>query len=626
MLDRMADKLAHRGPDGEGRYLRGAVGLAHRRLAILDVAAGAQPMVDDSDRVAISYNGEIYNFRQLRRELEGDGWTFRTHCDTEVILVGYLAWGLSVVDRLRGMFAFALWDGRSETCHLARDPLGIKPLYFSLDEGRLLFASELPALLEAWNGPRVLSMTALEDYLALGYVPDPDCLVAGVEKLPPGSMISVPVRGAARRQQHWAPAVAPPDPNARPDDARPDAGTLLDRLSASVKRRLIADVPLGAFLSGGLDSSTIVGLMTRLNGPGVKTCVIASDDPAHDEAAAAQEVATHFAADHQARTATATDGALLDLIPALYGEPLADISALPTFRVSQLARERVTVALSGDGADELFLGYRRYRMHGMEERLRRWLPRWLQKGVIAPLARLMPKLDRAPRWLRPKATLEGLARTSAQAYFNSVARGPDRDRLPLYSRDARDRLGDYRAVHRFERLDREAASLPPLARARHIDLKTWLPGDILTKVDRASMACGLEVRVPFLDRDFVDWALTLPTDGMIAKGQGKWPLRRAIRGFVPHSVLDRPKKGFDVPLGQWLRGAMAPALDSLLSEEGWLASSGLFDPGRVADLVRAHKAGHGDHGQILWSLLVLDRCAKALDIRVDPGVTDQTGP
>ncbi|TNE60680.1 MAG: amidotransferase 1, exosortase A system-associated [Alphaproteobacteria bacterium] len=614
VLRRMTDQIAHRGPDGEGFHWGRGVALGHRRLAILDETGGVQPMYGADDQVVITYNGEIYNFQLLRRELELLGHVFRTdHSDTEVLLHAYLEWGRECVNRLRGMFAFAIWDNRTGELMLARDRLGIKPIYHcTLPDGTFLFGSELKALLAYPGIPRKLRLDALEDYLALGYVPDPKTIIDGIQKLSAGHIL-IRRRGQMhhRPERYWAPDVSTPPVKAN------DEGEFLERLEEAVKMRMVADVPLGAFLSGGIDSSTVVGLMSRNNPEPVETCAIGSEDPAYDESGFAQMAADHFGTHHRLRLSSARDGFLLKRMAQVFDEPFADLSALPTYRVCGLASEKVKVALSGDGGDELFAGYRRYRFHMMEEGLRAGLPEGFRRTVFGTLARVYPKLDRAPKFLRAKSTFEALARSSVDAYFQSVSRTPDRERLRLHSAKMTARLAGYHPHETFRDVAAEVPGAHPLSMVQYIDFMTWLPGDILTKVDRASMAHSLEVRVPILDHKFVEWGLRFDPDSRIHEGEGKSIFKRAVRGFLPDQIIDRPKRGFDVPAVQWLRHELAPELEKLQNSE-ILMDTGLLDRRAIARMADEHLRESRDHHATLWSLLTLDRSLKRLEL--DTGV------
>ncbi|MDZ7829189.1 MAG: XrtA/PEP-CTERM system amidotransferase [Halofilum sp. (in: g-proteobacteria)] len=600
LIERMNTVQYHRGPDDGGVHVEPGLGLGHRRLAIIDLSpAGHQPFFNDAGDVGVVYNGEIYNFRELRTELEGLGYRFRSNCDTEVIVHGWSAWGEACVDRFRGMFAFGLWDREQQTLFLARDRLGIKPLYYALlPDGTLLFASELKALAEHPDLPREIDPCAVEDYFAFGYVPDPRSIFRHVRKLRPGHRLSVR-RGepVPESEAYWS-LRFPDDHHAGDVDALGEE--LIARLREAVEIRKIADVPLGAFLSGGVDSSAVVAMMAQAGGDPVKTSSISFGQPEFNESAWAEQVARRYGTDHEVREVSPDDFSLIDRLAGLYDEPFADSSAIPTYRVCELARSGVTVALSGDGGDEGFGGYRRYRWFVQEQRVRRLLPRALRAPVFGAAGRLYPKLNRAPRFLRAKATLQSLALDPLEGYLDSVAvvKTPLRERL--YSREFQRELQGYHAV---EVLRAHAANGPedPLLQAQHLDFHTYLPGDILTKVDRASMAHSLEVRVPVLDHHLMEWAAGLPPGLKLHRGEGKYLFKRALRPYLPDDILYRRKMGFAVPLAHWFRGPLAQRLrDELLAPE--LLDSGLFDADSIRHLIDQHQAGDWDHSAPLWAL------------------------
>ncbi len=508
LLQRMNDSQAHRGPDGEGLHLEPGVGLGHRRLSIIDVATGQQPLYNEDGSVVVVFNGEIYNYQELIPELQALGHAFHTRSDTEVIVHAWEAWGERCVERFRGMFAFALHDRNRETLFMARDRLGVKPLFYSLlPDGTLLFGSELKSLLVHPGLGREIDPCAVEEYFALGYVAEPRTIFKGCQKLPPGHRLTI------RRGQALPPTVEYWDVRFTLDRqiTLEEACEELDRrLQESVRLRMISEVPLGAFLSGGVDSSAVVATMARISSEPVNTCSIAFDDPAFDETRFAQQVAERYRTRHFVDQVASDDFDLVDQLAGIYDEPYADSSAIPTYRVCQLARKHVTVALSGDGGDENFGGYRRYRLHMMEERLRAALPLGVRRPVFGLLGRVYPKADWAPRVFRAKTTFEALARTSVEAYLHSVSIIREPMRGELFSPAFRSKLAGYSVNEVFNRHARSAGTDDPLALVQYLDLKTYLVGDINTKVDRASMAHSLEVREPLMDHPLVEWLASLP--------------------------------------------------------------------------------------------------------------------
>ncbi len=610
LLAAMNDMHVHRGPDEQGLYRAGPVGLGHRRLSIIDLASGQQPMRAADDAAVICYNGEVYNFPALRKELEALGHRFNTHCDTEVILNAYLQWGIDAVKRLRGMFAFAIWDQRQRQLVLARDRLGIKPLYYAeLADGSLLFGSELKSLLKHPGLERAIDAQAVEDYFALGYVPDPKTILQSARKLPAGHILVAgcddkPLRPAAYWDVRFAAAVGV--------DSKAWQDELIARLREAIEIRLIADVPLGAFLSGGVDSSAVVALMAGLSGSPVNSCAIGFDRAPYDETQYAQRVAARYRTNHDVEVVAADDYDLIDRLAFHYDEPFADNSAIPTYRVSALARRRVTVALSGDGGDEVFAGYRRHAMHMREEQVRAMLPLGLRRALFGGLARLYPKMDWAPRFLRAQSTFAGLSMTGAQAYAQSVAITAPRQREALFSADMRRTLGGYRGTDLIEAAIDQAPCDDPLSAIQYADIKTNLVGGILTKVDRASMAHGLEVRVPMLDHKLVEWAATMPAAEKLKGGEGKAVLKQALRDYLDDDLLYRPKMGFVTPISDWFRGPLRPRIEAL-AQNGRLLDRGYFDAKGLADLVSAHVQGRRDHGRALWALTMFDASLAHID-------------
>ncbi len=610
-VERMTDVLAHRGPDGAGVWTAPGVGLGHRRLSIIDVAGSPQPMHSASERLVITFNGEIYNFRDLRKELEARGVKFRTEGDTEVILAAYEQWGADCVSRLNGMFAFAIYDQKRRELFLARDRFGVKPLFYvQLSDGSIAFASELKGLLAHPLMRREADPRAVEDYMAWGYVPDHRSILKGVQKLPAGHTLLLkhdsPV---SQPQQYWDISFA----ERHKGKARDLEAELLHHLQQAVTSRMVSDVPLGAFLSGGVDSSSVVAFLAEASRQPVKTCSIGFDVASADETGYAQQVARIFGTDHNARTVSADQFDAIDTIAGMFDEPFADASALPTWRVCQLARETVTVALSGDGADEAFAGYRRQVFHAHEERLRALIPDPLRRHVIGPLGRIYPKADWAPRPLRAKTTLLSLAGSGEEGYARALSFLPPEGRFAIYSSDLAGDLGSYRAEQPLYDLMAKAPMRSGLDQAQYADLKFWLPGDILTKVDRTSMATSLEAREPLLDHRLVEFAAGLP-EGLRVKGrQGKWLLKKAMSRYLPDDILYRPKQGFVTPIADWLRGPLAGKARGI-AKSAMLARTGWFDNARLAAIAEDHIAGRADHSRLLWQLIMLDRSLARLGI------------
>ncbi|MBB5687389.1 XrtA/PEP-CTERM system amidotransferase [Sphingobium boeckii] len=599
----MSDVLAHRGPDGSGVWTAPGVGLGHRRLSVIDLGGGAQPMVSADGRIAISYNGEVYNFAEVRAELERLGHVFRTHSDTEVILHGWRQWGVDCLSRFHGMFAFALFDAHKQSLFLARDRLGVKPLHYArLSDDSLAFASELKGLLVDPALRRAPDLRAIEDYMAFGYVPDDACIVSGVEKLAAGHYLLITRGKAMVRPVRWWDV----DFGLRAEGSQKALEEeLVERMRAAVTSRMVSDVPLGAFLSGGVDSSAVVALMAEASSRAVKTCSIGFDQSDLDESRYADLVAQRFATDHRKRAVAVDDYALIDTLVDAFDEPFADASALPTYRVCQLARESVTVALSGDGADEAFAGYRRYAFQQGEERVRGFIPAAVRELLFGALGKFYPKADWAPRPLRAKATLQALGLSGEEAYARAVGVTPPEMRARLFSADVPRELRGHRAEARYVEIMRGAPGRDALDRAQYADLKIWLPGDILTKVDRMSMAVGLEAREPWLDHRLIQFAASLPVNLRLRGGEGKWLMKKAMARYLPDEVLYRPKMGFVTPISAWFRGPLAGEAERI-SRSAALAESGWFDMVALEGVAAAHKSGRRDHGRLLWQLMMLD--------------------
>ncbi len=604
LLHKMNETQFHRGPDAGGLHIEPGVGLGHRRLSIIDLSSGKQPMENEDGSVIVTFNGEIYNFPDLSDELKAAGHVFKTHSDTEVIVHAWEEWGEKCVERFRGMFAFAVWDKNKKTLFLARDRLGKKPLYYAtLPDGKFIFGSELKSLLVFPNLSRDIDPTAVEDYFALGYVPDPKCIFSAVHKLPPAHTLLVSrQKGAGQPSEYW-------DISFEPIYRRSEADIkieLIERLKEAVDIRLMSEVPLGAFLSGGVDSSAIVAMMAGLNpNDPVNTCSIGFGDPKFNETEFAQMVAERYHTNHHLDQVDPNDFDLVDHLASLYDEPFADSSSMPTYRVCELAKKRVTVALSGDGGDETFAGYRRHRWHMNEEKIRGMLPGPLRKPVFGLLGSAYPKMDWAPKIFRAKSTFQALAKDSFAAYLHSISVCVDGVRSNMFSQEFRHKLGGYHAVEVFRHHASRSPTHDPLSLIQYIDIKTYLPGDILVKVDRASMAHSLEVRVPILDHEFMEWSARLTPSLKLRGQEGKYIFKKALEPYLPQDILYRPKMGFGVPISSWFRGPLKQRVrDAVLGET--LMETGMFDKGFLAKLVDEHQSGKSEHSAVLWSLLMFE--------------------
>ncbi|RJG49459.1 XrtA/PEP-CTERM system amidotransferase [Motilimonas pumila] len=605
ILQAMNQVQFHRGPDEGGHFLSPGVGLAHRRLSIIDISSGQQPMLTPEQDVGLVFNGEIYNFKSLRQELEQLDYVFSSQSDSEVILKGWQAWGEQVVDKLRGMFAFAIWDKNQQCLFIARDRLGIKPLHYALlHSGEFIFASELKSLQVHPLLPSELSAAAISDYFSFGYIPEPKTIFEQVFKLSPGHCLRV-VKGESlpMPRQYWDVSFKP---SAAVDTSE---HTLIEKLKEAVDIRMVAEVPLGAFLSGGVDSSAVVAMMANAQPEAVNTCAIGFDVKDYNETDFAAQVAKHYHTAHQVETVAADDFELLDELAYFYDEPFADSSAMPTYRVCELAKKQVTVALSGDGGDEVFAGYRRYQWHMKEEKMRRLVPESARKPVFSALGQWYPKADWAPKVLRAKTTFQALARDTLEGYFHNFSIFTEEQKSQLFSDKLKQQLAQYRSIEVFQHHAEAFDGDDALSLVQYLDLKTYLPGDILTKVDKVSMAHSLEVRVPLLDHHFVEWACQVKPEQRLQGSNGKAIFKRALEPYLPNDVLYRKKMGFAVPLAKWFRGPLKGKLKQALSS-GLMSQTQLFNQDYLNTLVEQHLSGRRDHSAALWTLLMFEAFLK----------------
>ncbi|MFZ2003737.1 MAG: asparagine synthase (glutamine-hydrolyzing) [Stellaceae bacterium] len=601
----MTETVRHRGPDDQEIWTDGLAGLVQARLAIIDLSSAAnQPIASQDGSVWLTFNGEIYNFAEIRADLEKLGYVFRSRGDAEVIANGWHAWGPRVFDRMRGMFALALWDTRSRRLILARDRFGKKPLYYAPTPQGLLFGSEIKALL-TWPGlVRRPNLTAIDHYLSLQYVPAPETAFAGIFRVPAAHYLVVsPDPDGRWRDMELVRYWRLPEPNAA-RTTRPAADLereLVAHLEEAVRYRLIADVPLGAFLSGGIDSASVVATMARVGGGRVKTFTIGFGDPRFDETRYARMVAERYGTDHEEYVVEPDAVTVLPRLVWHYGEPFADPSAIPTYYVSEMARRKVTVALNGDGGDEAFLGYSRYQAMRHLARLDR-LPRWSRLALARLLACAPAGLQRELKLPQIRDVLEASSGHAEQRYAGTIVFFADRDKEAGYGEAMRGQLGhsalDLLAPY-------FAASDGLLAGANWADLHTYLPDDLMVKVDVASMAHGLETRSPLLDHVLLEWAAAIPAEVKMAGGRTKALFKRAMEPYLPREVIYRKKMGFSMPIAEWLRGELKPlAYDTLLSQPA--RERGLMRPDYVRGLLDEHCAGRRNHHTRLWALLMLE--------------------
>ena len=592
LVHRMCEVIRHRGPDDEGIHVAPGVGLGMRRLSIIDLAGGRQPIHNETGTVWVVFNGEIYNYRELRAELEALGHQFYTSSDTETIVHAYEQWGEDAFRRLRGMFGIALWDQSTRTLLLARDRAGQKPLHYAERRGRFYFGSEIKSLLVAGAVEPALNLEALDHYLAFLYTPRDASIFEGVRKLPPGHYLRWR-DGRAEVHRYWQISADETFRGSDADAVQALGGVLQD----AVRSHMVSDVPLGAFLSGGVDSSAVVGMMARASSRPVQTFSIGFDDPEFDELEYARIVAQHFGTDHHEFVVRPDGLSILDDLIGHFDEPFADSSAIPTWYVSEIARRHVTVVLSGDGGDELFGGYDRYLPHPRVSQFDR-LP---LPGLRAAASLAWPLL---PHGAKGKNFLRHVAHDDAGRYLDSIAQFHADERAALYSGDIRSRLQRDAEAALARHFDRFGA-LPHDSRMMRFDFETYLPEDVLTKVDRMSMAHSIESRVPLLDNDVIDFAATLPANLKIRDGRRKHILKETLRTLLPDTILERRKQGFGIPLGTWFRGGLTDLFSDVLDSPR-TKQRGYFEPAFISRLLREHLSGQRDHTLRLWQLLVFE--------------------
>ncbi len=607
-LERMTKALAHRGPDGEGYFTAPGVGFGHQRLAIIDIDGGAQPFHSQERDCVLSFNGEIYNYRTLANNLSGHGFSARTQSDTEILAEGLARKGADFVHHLRGMFAFSFWEPDKSRLTLARDRLGERPLYYAeTDDGFLFFASEIGALLASGRLNREINPQAVADYFFYGYVPDPKTIYRGIHKLPPAHILTAEPGQAIQLERYWRPVFTAGNTMSFHGAAR----ILLEEIDEAVSAQMISDAPLGAFLSGGADSAGIVSSMHAADCELI-TCTIGFDEASHDERSFAGGIADKFKTNHHEYMVDLDAMTLIDNVASAFGEPFADSSALPSYLLARHARQHVKVALSGDGGDELFAGYRRYPFFLAEEQTRRVAPPSIRRAVFGPAGALYPKLDWAPRPVRFKTTFQALAQSQAEGYAAAVAINTPTNAAAMLSCDLRETLQGYRPHDVIADAMADADTDDALARAQYADLMTWLPARILTKTDRTSMAHGLEVRPPLLDHHLVEWAGLLPAAYKLQNGERKRILKEALAPRLGQAYLNRPKQGFAPPLTEWLRRKNDNPLLRLNASRHW-RDSGLIDENTVDRMVREHQGGAANYAQELWSVIMFDAFLRNTD-------------
>jgi asparagine synthase (glutamine-hydrolysing) len=601
LLSRMTDVMRHRGPDADGFHLGAGVGLGHRRLSIIDLSTGDQPIYNETRSAVVVFNGEIYNFATLARDLRSRGHAFATHSDTETIVHAYEEFGLDFVTRLDGMFSFALWDESKRRLVLARDRAGKKPLYYHDDGTRLVFASEIKALLQDPSIKRRVSPEALSDYFTFGAIPSPGTIFQEIRQVPPAHLL-VWEEGRTRLREYWDVRFEP-DTRMKEGEALAEFATLFDE---AVRVRMVADVPLGAFLSGGIDSSAVVASMARQSARPVVTTSVGFAERTHSELDYARTVAQAVGSDHHELLVRPEAAADLPRLAWHLDQPFADASALPTYYVSQAARQHVTVALSGDGGDELFAGYqRRYGMNRLESRLRSLIPGPVRRRVLAPLSRIYPRWEQIPRPLRLKLVLRNLGQTFERAYFDDMSLFVDSERRALLAPEFLQQTRAHDPFVDFARHFDRVRDADPLSRILYVDFKTWLTDRVLVKVDRMSMACSLEVRAPLLDHRIIEFAARLPVSLKFRGSVSKYLLKKHTAERLPTLPVHRPKQGFNLPLAAWLRGDLREVAHDLLFSRR-VAERGYLVPAEVQRIWDSHQGGSRDRSAHLWALMMLE--------------------
>jgi asparagine synthase (glutamine-hydrolysing) len=597
LLDKMCKIITHRGPDEQGLTVEGRAALGMRRLSIIDLTGGQQPIYSEDGSKFIVFNGEIYNYRELKQELEAKGYKFKTNSDTETIIHAFEEYGPDCVHQLRGMFAFAIWDKKDESLFIARDRVGKKPLFYSLlPNGNFVFGSELKSIITHGEISRDIDYSALDAYLTFGYVPEEFCIFRGVEKLLPGHFL-IFKDGRIKSEQFWDFKYEEITEIRSEEDYKTE---LLEKIKDAVKVRLISEVPLGAFLSGGVDSSAIVGLMSQILDKPVKTFSIGFNEDTFNELKYARLAAKHFNTEHHEFIVTPDLVETVDELVWHFDEPFSDPSAMPTYMVSKMARDYVTVVLSGDGGDELFAGYTRYLIDKKRSGLGN-LPRVLRKGLMQPLSEALPHRTRGKNFLY-NTSLDAVDR-----YIDSISQFGKLKKNSLYTEKFKAKLRNgENAEALYQQIANSISTGNPIDNLLYLDSKTYLPSDILTKVDRMSMATSLEARVPLLDQDLIDFVTQkIPTSLKLKGDVTKYIFKKSLEGLVPKEILYREKQGFGVPIGEWINSQLKEKIHDTLSEKKTL-ERGYFEPKYIKLLLDEHSTGRRDHAHPLWVLWMLE--------------------
>lgn len=601
LLKQMCDVIAHRGPDDEGFYVHDQIGLGHRRLSIIDLAKGKQPLCNEDKSVWVVFNGEIYNYLDLRDMLLKKGHVFTTDSDTEAIIHLYEEEGEGFVSFLRGMFAIGLWDEKEKKLILARDRLGKKPFHYLIEKGRLLFGSEIKSILQDKEVKREINYEAIEDFLTFLCVPAPKTIFKGISKLPPGHiLVCTPDKFFVR--EYWDFSFSNPQGLIQKEEYY--INNLIPLLKDSVKCRLMSEVPLGAFLSGGIDSSCVVAMMSEFCQEPIITSSIGFEEDAFNELNFAQIIATLFKTNHHEDIVRPSSVEMLPKLIYHFDEPFADSSAIPTYYVSQAAKKNVTVALSGDGGDEFFAGYTSYLDDTSEDRIRKIIPTFMKRYIFRPF------LNHYPNFLPAKGYLSSICSSFEQAFMLSRSTNIFETKQDLYTQEFRSKIAGYDSFSVLEPYLNRSKGWDALSRAQYVDAKTYMPDDILVKVDRMSMAVSLEVRSPFLDHRLIEFASTIPSDLRLHKGILKYILKKSMEKILPPEILKRKKKGFSVPIGMWFRKELKPLMEEILFSSR-ASERGYFNPCYVQKMWKEHQDGARDFSSLFWCLLMLELWERA---------------
>nr|WP_319393030.1 asparagine synthase (glutamine-hydrolyzing) [uncultured Desulfobacter sp.] len=599
-VKKMADAIAHRGPDEEGFYVDEHATLGHKRLSIIDLSSGQQPMESFDANFQIVFNGEIYNYQEIQKELTNKGYKFRTNSDTEVILNAFIEWGKECVKKFNGMFAFVIWNVKEQSLFAARDRVGKKPFYYTWDGQTFAFASEMKALLAGGFSKKQINPKALDCYFTMGFIPVPYSIFQDIHKLPPAHLLMATPSGELTKRRYWELDFGTP----RALTMGQAAEELEALLTDAVKIRLISEVPLGAFLSGGIDSSLVVSLMSKIMDQPVVTNTIGFDNKTFSELPAAATIAQFLTTNHHEFIVKPNASETIEQMATFFDEPFADSSALPTWHVCKMARKNVIVAISGDGGDEAFGGYTfRYVPHQMESRLRSRIPSVIRSGLFSLLGRIYPANAGLPKYLRLKTILENLSISDAQAYYNDLIWLRTDIRKTLYSKDFMDTLKGFSPAEMVIPAYQQSNAPDPVSKCQHIDIQGYMTDDVLVKVDRMSMAHALEVRNPLLDYRVMEFATKLPCNLKLSNGSGKQVLRYLVGQKLPPEIQKLPKQGFSIPAADWLRNDLKDILQDTINNSRLINST--LDRNCLNRIFGQHQTGEIDHSVFLWSLMML---------------------